>query len=102
MINLKVLVSGSQAAWTCERSSTRKSGRSFSRAERSWDVHVARTRAPEALPERIPVGASSTTRAGRQRCFLGDDVVLYLICEHAEDIMDWRIGGQAGHVRLGQ
>ena len=48
-------------AETWERSSTRKSGFSASSDARECDVHVARTIAPDARPDRIPVGASSTT-----------------------------------------
>ncbi len=43
------------------KSSTKKCGCSFSRLSRVWEVHVARTKQPAAFPERIPVGASSTT-----------------------------------------
>jgi predicted DNA-binding ribbon-helix-helix protein len=43
------------------KSSTRKSGFSFSSDLRLCDVQVAKTKQPAALPERTPVGASSTT-----------------------------------------
>jgi len=49
----------SQWQATCERSSTRKSGFSFSSDSRVCEVQVARTMLPAALPDRMPVGASS-------------------------------------------
>lgn len=44
-----------------ERSSTIQVAPRFSISLRAWLVQTANTRAPDATPERIPEGASSTT-----------------------------------------